>query len=88
MPEGIRHGSLVNHPQLQTRAIRLQDVLPQSKIGVRRDRGDIHAQAKRSRRLICEDGMGRGEGKMDGILISPAYFSAECLEISNSSVES
>jgi hypothetical protein len=59
-----------------------------SKIGVRRDRGDIHARAKRSRRLICEDGMGGGEGKMDGILVSPTYSSAERLEISNSSAES
>jgi len=32
--------------------------------------------------------MGGGEGKMDGILVLPAYSSAECLEISNSSVES
>jgi len=88
MPEAIRRGSLVNHPQLRTRAICVQDILPQSKIGVRHDRGDIHARAKRSRRLVCEDGMGGGEGKMDGILVSPEYSSAECLEIANSSVKS
>ncbi len=88
MPEAIRRGSLVDHPCLQSLAIPVHDVLTKSKICIRCDRYKVHARTKRSRGLVRDYGVCRGEGKVYGILVSPAYSSAEHLEISNSSVKS
>jgi hypothetical protein len=43
---------------------------------------------KRRHGLISDDGMGRGESKMYGILILPAHPRAECLKVSNSCIKS
>jgi hypothetical protein len=88
MPQTIRRGSLVNHPRLRTTTVSVQHILTESKIYVRRHSGDFYSRTKRSRGLISDDGMGRGESKMYGIIILPAHPCADCLKVSNSCIKS